>query len=119
MFTTAISEQTADLSLYTWYGSEQSYMYPILEGSVKKGANSVCSFLHHAIQEEFDTIHHKKIVLFLVHVMDEIRITQYLHIFLHFPRNWVLTSGIYFRFGVIRIVNATVILECIRRKRRS
>ena len=46
------------------YGSEQSYMYSILEGSTKKGANTVCSFLHHAIQQEFDNSHHKKIVLF-------------------------------------------------------
>lgn len=42
------------------HGSEKSYMFTFLEGSSKKGANSVCSFLHQVllaeIQRETKTI---------------------------------------------------------------
>lgn len=46
------------------HNSDKSYMYPYLEGIAKKGANTVCSFLHHSIQREFDPLVNSKIILF-------------------------------------------------------
>lgn len=39
-------------------------MYPFLEGFTKKGANTVCSFIYHALKKEFNRNKHTKITLF-------------------------------------------------------
>lgn len=45
------------------HGIGASYMFFYMEGVAKKGANSVCAFLKHAIDRCFDKQRHKKIVL--------------------------------------------------------
>ena len=40
------------------------YMYPYLEGIAEKGANTVCSFLHHSIQLVFYPLVNSKIIIF-------------------------------------------------------
>lgn len=46
------------------FNCSNSYMFPFLEGSAKKGANTVCSFVDSTIEREYDKNIHKKIVLF-------------------------------------------------------
>lgn len=46
------------------HNTDKSFMYLFLKGSAKKGANTVCSFIYHAVKEQFDKNKHSKIVLF-------------------------------------------------------
>lgn len=46
------------------FSSNNSYMFPFLEGTAKKGANTVCSFLKYVVEREFNESNCSKIVLF-------------------------------------------------------
>lgn len=46
------------------HNTNESYMFPMLEGISKKGANTVCSFIHHAIIKEFDNSKYDSVTLF-------------------------------------------------------
>ncbi|XP_033218330.1 uncharacterized protein LOC117173797 [Belonocnema kinseyi] len=65
-----VSEQFYKILLWLYlfnvhvFTSKNSYMFPFLEGSAKKGANTVCSFIQHVIEKEFDDRRFTKIVLF-------------------------------------------------------
>ena len=43
---------------------KRSYMYFVMEGNLKKGANTMCNFLFNAIQREFKVNYYDKIYLF-------------------------------------------------------
>lgn len=66
----SVSDQFYKRKLYMYlfnvhnHVTNNSYMYPYLEGHAKKGANTICSFLQHAIDHEFDQSCYSKIILF-------------------------------------------------------